>query len=271
MSDCLPEYFQLQRYNITSEDVARLYLRCDSDTIKPKVIVTPAWKVDIFEKHADSIKTVSEGIVYEIEYRGQAVTLIRSGIGAPQTGDFVLALGCTPCRNIIFTGSVGGLHPSMDIGDLILSEKSICGDGFSRYLSAEVKTQDCFFQAVEPDLKMTDVIKNHTLKVCQKDSIPLHCGTVFSTDSIIAQFFRLDYLVKNLNCIGIEMETSSVFKAAKLVGIRASALLQVSDVIPKSKSLFSGRTKEDKERRSHIREKTLTKVILESIISDPTS
>jgi purine-nucleoside phosphorylase len=270
MSDRLPEYFQLQRYNITAEDVARLYLRCDSDVIKPKVIVTPVWKADVFEIHADSITTVSEGVVYEIEYRGQAVTLIRSGIGAPQTGDFVLALGCTPCRSIIFTGSVGGLHPSMDIGDLILGEKSICGDGFSRYLGAEVKTQDCFFQAVEPDLEMTDVIKNHALRVCQKNFIPLHCGTIFSTDSIIAQFFRLDYLVRNFNCIGIEMETSSVFGAAKLVGIRASAILQVSDVIPKSKSLFSGRTKEDMERRTFIRERILAKVILDSIISDST-
>ena len=271
MSDRLPEYFQLQRYNITPEDVARLYLRCDSDAIKPRVIVTPVWKVSNFEKHADSITTVSEGIVYEIEYRGQAITLIRSGMGAPQTGDFILALGCTPCSSIIFTGSVGGLDSSMDVGDLILTEKSICGDGFSRYLSAEVKTQDCFFQTVEPDLEMTDAIKNYALEICQRDSIPLHFGNIFSTDSIIAQFFRLDYLVESFDCIGIEMETSSVFGAAKLVGIRASAILQVSDVIPKNKSLFSGRTKGDMERRSLIRERTLAKVILDSIVSDSTS
>ena len=270
MSDRLPEYFQLQRYNITPEDIVKLYLRCDSDAIKPKAIVTPNWQANIFEKHASSITTVSEGTVYEIGYHGQVITLIRSGIGAPQTGDFVLALACTPCISIIFTGSVGGLDPSMNIGDLVLSEKSICGDGFSRYLGAEVKTQDCFLQVVEPDSKLTNLVKNIALEICQRESISFHCGTVFSTDSIIAQFFRLDYLVRNFNCIGIEMETSSVFKAAKLVGIRASALLQVSDVIPANKTLFSGWTREDKEQRNFIRETILTKAILDSIIDDVT-
>jgi purine-nucleoside phosphorylase len=246
MSDRLPEYFQLQKYNITPEDIVKLYLRCDSDAIRPTVIVTPNWQANIFERHADSIITVSEGIVYEIEYHGQVITLIRSGIGAPQTGDFVLALACTPCSSIIFTGSVGGL-------------------------SAEVETQDCFLQAVEPDLELTNLVKNLTLGICQRESISLHCGTVFSIDSIIAQFFRLDYLVKNFNCIGIEMETSSVFRAAKLVGIRASAILQISDVIPRNKSLFSGRTTEDKERRIFIRERILTKAILDSTVEHAAS
>jgi purine-nucleoside phosphorylase len=77
--------------------------------------------------------------------------------------------------------------------------------------------------------------------------------------------------VKSFNCIGIEMETSSVFGAAKLVGIRASALLQISDVIPANKSLFSGRTREDKERRNFIRERTLAKVILDSTVEHAAS
>jgi len=269
MGDGLPEYFQLQRYNITPEDVVNLYLRCDPGVIKSRVIITPIWQASIFEKNAGSITTVSEGIVYEIEYQDQAITFIRSGIGAPQTGDFILALGCTPCERVIFTGSVGGLDPSMEIGDFVVSEKSICGDGFSRYLDADIQTKDCFLHPIEPDLELTESIKNCALELCERESVPVHCGTVFSTDSIIAQFFRLDYFVRNLGCIGIEMETSAVFGAAKLVGIKAGALLQVSDVIPTNKSLFSGRTKEERERRNLIRETILTKAILDSIIDSP--
>lgn len=270
MSHRLPAYFQLQKYNITPEDIVRLYLRCDSSAIKPRAIVTPAWQASIFKKHASSITTVSEEIVYEIGYHDEVITLIRSGIGAPQTGDCVLALGCTPCKRVIFTGSVGGLDPSMEIGDLIVAEKSLCGDGFSRYLDANVRTEDRFLHPIEPDSKLTEVVKKRAFGLCQRESVSLHLGTIFSTDSIIAQFFRLDYLIKNFNCIGIEMETSSVFGAAKLVGIRASALLQVSDVIPTNKSLFSGRTREDKERRNFIRERILTKAILDSIVDDVT-
>ena len=158
----------------------------------------------------------------------------------------------------------------MKIGDLMVPEKSLCGDGFSRYLDANVQTKDCFLHPIEPDSKLTKIVKNHTFGICQGESVSLHLGTIFSTDSVIAQFFRLDYFVKKFNCIGIEMETSSVFRAAKLVSIGASALLQVSDVIPTNKSLFSGRTREDMERRNFIRERILTKAILDSIIDDVT-
>lgn len=270
MNSRLPEYFQLERYNITPDDIVRTALHCDPDSIQAKAIVTPLWNTDIFASHLDGITEVSEGIVYELEYHEQLITLIRSGVGAPLTGDVILALGCTPCERVIFTGSVGGLDTSMKIGDLMIPEKSLCGDGFSRYLGPNVQTGDCFLQPTEPDSKLQAIIRKHTSRFCEREFVPLHLGTVFSTDNVIAQFFRLDYLVKNFHCIGIEMETSSVFKASKLVHISASALLQVSDVIPANKSLFSGRTKEDMERRSFIRERILAKAVLDSIIDDAT-
>ena len=77
---------------------------------------------------------------------------------------------------------------------------------------------------------------------------------------------KLNAAVAELNGIGIEMETSAVFGAAKLVGIKAGALLEVSDVTINGKNLFSGRTKEDTERRRLIRESVMAKAILESII-----
>lgn len=268
MNNRLPEYFQLGKYNITSDDIVRTILHCDPDAIQEKVVVTPIWQPDIFANHTDGITSVSKGVVYQLEYNRQAISLIRSGIGAPLTGDVVLSLGCTPCTKIVFTGSVGGLDTSMKIGDLVIPQKSLCGDGFSRYLDANIQTEDCFLNPIKPDAKLTEIVKNHASRLCQEKTILLHSGTVFSSDSIVAQFFHLDYLVESFNCIGIEMETSSVFRAAKLVGIRASALLQVSDVIPTNKSLFSGRSGEDMERRSFIKKTILTKVILDSITND---
>jgi nucleoside phosphorylase len=58
------------------------------------------------------------------------------------------------------------------------------------------------------------------------------------------------------------METSAVFQAARLVGIKAGALLQVSDVPHRNKSLFSGRTKEEMERRKSIRQEVLAHAVL---------
>jgi len=268
MDNRLPAYFQLNRYNITPQDVVKTVLHCDPGSIQTKAIVTPVWDVDVFASHLESMSEISKGVVYQWEYHGQLISFIRSGIGAPMTGDVILSLACTPCERVIFTGSVGGLDTSMKIGDLLIPKRSLSGDGFSRYLGPHVETEDCFLQPAEPNSELQMTVMKYASKICKRESIALHSGTIFSIDSVIAQFFRLEQLVKNLGCIGIEMETSSVFKAAKLVDIRASALLQVSDVIPLNKSLFSGRSKREMERRHLIKRKVLAKAALESITDD---
>lgn len=262
----IPEYFQLNKHNISPEDVMQGSLHCEPSVIHSRVIVMPFWQAEIFAGTADDITEIVHGIVYQLKYHKQLFSLIRSGIGAPQTGDVILALGCSPCDVVIFAGSVGGLGTDVHIGDLILVEKSFCGDGFSRYLDDKVIPNDCFLQSVEPDRGLTECIKGHAMRGCRDKSVSLRQGAIFSTDSILAQFFRLEYFAKDLRCIGIEMETAAVFGAAKLVGIRAAALLQVSDVPQENKSIFSGRTGQEMEHRKAIRQEVLARTVLNSLV-----
>ena len=266
----IPGYFELDRYNIRPEDVVRLYLGCEPDAVHGDVIITPVWYAGFIDQ-LPGVTTVSDGRVYEATHWGRPITVIRSGMGAPQTGDVVLALGCTPCQRLVFTGSVGGFRPSMDVGDLLLVEKSISGEGFSRYLSDEVKTQDSFLDASHPNVALTEIVRNSASRICKRESIPLHVGTVFSIDTILAQLFRQEYLANELRCIGIEMETSATFNAARLVGIQVAALLQVSDLPMAGKSLFSGRTAEEGERRRLIRRTVLAEALLDSLAGRPVS
>jgi len=148
---------------------------------------------------------------------------------------------------------------------LVVVEKSLCGDGFSRYLDAQVIPGDCFLRSAEPDPDLTGQIRKHAAEAAHNEAVPLHQGTVFSSDSIVAQFSRLEYFAGELGCIGIEMETAAVFRAAELVGIRAGALLQVSDLPFLKKSLYSGRTRQEMERRASIRREVLTPIILDSL------
>lgn len=267
MNNRLPAYFQLDRYDISPDDVVRGTLRCEPNTIRPKVVVMPNWSVDIFTHVATNITEIVQGSVYQLEYRGQLVSLVRSGIGAPQTGDVILALAGTACEELVFTGSVGGLGSDIQIGDLLVVEQSFCGDGFSRYLDKEVSPGDCFLQPAEPDRDLTERIQTRAMETCGDRSVPLHRGAVFSTDSILAQFFRLDYLVNELQCIGVEMETAAVFRAAKLLGIRAGALLQVSDLPQQGRSIYAGRTEEEMELRRSIRKEVLAQAVLGSVLA----
>jgi len=269
MGDGLLSFLQLDRHNIKAEDVVRTYLGCAPDEIHQKVIITPTWGVRILEGHVESIVTVFEGFssaVWEVQYAGERISIIRSGMGAPFAGDTVLALSCTPCETLLFAGSAGGLVSAMQIGDLLIAQESVCGDGFCRYLEPEIAPRDCFHDTITPDADLTRRLTQVATEISSEHSIPLHSGKIFSTSSILAQFFRADDLVQRCDCIGIEMETAATFKAAGLVGIKAGALLQISDVIPLGKSLFAGRTEEEMDELKRIRDAILPKILLESIV-----
>jgi uridine phosphorylase len=263
----LPSFFQLEHYGINTEDVVRVFLRCSPAAIRSKVIVTPNWGPNIFAGHTETITTIAENLVWELLYQGEPLTIVRSGIGAPLTGDIVLALGCTACETLIFCGSVGGLDGSMGIGDMLVVEKSCCGDGFSRYLCPEVLPCDCFLQVVAPHPSLTERLAAIAQTQCARAAVPFHYGSVFAIDSIVAQFFRLDRLAQQYGCIGIEMETAATFKAAALVGIHASALLQVSDVLPAKKSFFAGVTAQEDAARKRIRAEVLSKIALDLLVA----
>ncbi len=88
----LPDYFHLDKYNITPADVVRLGLQCEPEAIRESVVITPVWYRDLTAIHGHVVREISPRAL-EVEYRGVRVTVIRSDIGAPNTGDVVLALG----------------------------------------------------------------------------------------------------------------------------------------------------------------------------------
>ena len=64
------------------------------------------------------------------------------------------------------------------------------------------------------------------------------------------------------------METSAVFNCSRLVGIAATALLLVSDVIPTNKSLFSGRTEDERSRYKYVKKSVLSRIILDTLCDE---
>ncbi|MCH7734911.1 MAG: hypothetical protein IH961_06830, partial [Chloroflexi bacterium] len=241
----LPDYFLLDRYNITAEDVAREVLKCDQDQIRPAVILSPFWARDVIGGLGGEAQEIVEGRLWNVVLDNISVTVIKTGLGAPANGDIVLALGVTPCRTVLFTGSAGGLDQAFEIGDLIIETWAVSGDGWSRNLHPAEVPPDRYLEKVYPDEILTSTLREIASTRCSDGDAALHEGPIYATDSILAQFPKVEYAARELNCIGVEMETAAVFNAARLVGIRAAALLQLSDVIPAKKSLFSGRTPAD--------------------------
>lgn len=263
----LPAYFSLGKHNIQSEDIVRLFLNCRPDVIREDVIVTPMWEQEFLAGAADMVTTVSEGHVYDVNYHDRTFTLIRSGMGAPQTGDVLLALGCTPCRHLIFTGSCGGLSDKMGIGALLAVPESIGGDGYSSYLQNGELSPKLFLMPANPNPALNELLEAYAADISAAEGVTLHKGKVFSSDSIVAELIHIDQIKERFGCIGVEMETSAVFNAAALTGIAAAALLIISDLPPK-KTLFYGCEDCEKERYQRIKRSVLIKIILDTLCDE---
>ncbi len=249
----------------TPLELVQLGLGCQPEQIQPDVILTPHWKAELFTAHVRSATEIVPAKVYQFELRNRSVTMIRAGIGAPLTGDAVLTLGATPCKRILFIGSTGALAAELNIGDLIIPTRSLSGDGFSRYLQPGLPPADTYLQPALPDEFFSLAIYGYAHERAASAGACVGRGTVFSTDSIVAQFPLLDELRERHGCCSIEMETAAVFAAARQVHIQAAALLAVSDSPVQEKSLFSGRTPEDLAHYHRIKEDVLPLIVLDAL------
>ena len=257
----------LERFGSTRHDICVHSIGIEPERIQKKVIIAPWWEPPIFPSlGVSSFLSASEFAsikVWNIKTEDMEFTYIKTGIGAPVLMDVLLALGVTPCEQIIFIGSVGALNNGIGIGDIVVPEFSICGDGASRYISSkDLLCGDVFGEKQYPDQLMFNRLTNATEHICKENSVKWHLGRTFSTDTIFAQFAHIDEII-NMGCNVIEMETAAAFRAVAMVGIPMVALFSVSDNTLVHKSLISGRTKEEMQYRKHVRCELFPQIILE--------
>ncbi|MFA4849627.1 MAG: hypothetical protein WC626_07855 [Methanoregula sp.] len=256
------------RYGSTIEDVCQLTIGVSTDKINERVIIAPWWEPHVFSNLGNETTFLSSSghsgaNVWNIKSDSFEITYIKTGIGAPLLTDALLVLGATPCKKAVFVGSAGALDPNIGIGDIVIPEFSISGDGVGRYLKGgPLKNNDPFGERNYPNREMYNGLKNTVQKVCELNNIKYHIGKTFSTDSIFAQFAHIDEIV-SLGCNVIEMETASAFRAASLSGISLGALFSVSDNTILEKSLYSGITSKDMDYKKEVRRNIFPKILLD--------
>ena len=216
----------IKKYGSTEEDICLHGTGVRPDQINENVILAPWWEPDILQDLGDTeylSESPSASIkVWNIKNNSLNITYIKTGIGAPVLMDTLLSLGVTKCRRAIFIGSVGSLDPQINIGDIVIPEYSICGDGASRYITADTLTR---------------------------------------IDTSFAQFAHIEEITA-MGCNIIEMETAAAFRAAKTAAIPLTALFSVSDNTITNKSLISGRTKEEIQHRKFTRNTLIPQILL---------
>lgn len=241
------------RYGTKKEDIIK---RKGYENILENVVIAPWWSHEIFLMFNVKVEQVSKKVfnIYGDNFEFSYIEL--KSIGAPVILDDVLSLGVTNVKNIIFLGSVGSLDENIKIGDIVIPDSSICGDGASRYLNKNL--EDTFGEKVCPNKDMFDKICN----IVDSMNIEYHNVTNFSIDTVFAQFCHINK-IKELGCKSIEMETACLFKTCELIGIKCVSLLCVSDNTIVNKSLYSGRSEEENIYRHKVRDEIIPKIVIE--------
>lgn len=260
-----------KRYGSNKEHICQSNLRCKPYEIQEKVIIAPTWEVNLFTSYSKSIKHISgsrkfDNYISEIDTLGKKITFITASPGASDILDTILALGCAPCKEILFIGSVGALDESMNIGDIVIPKYSVCGVGANRYLTIDtISNNDTYGKKYYPDKDFFNKVWESTNKIVKNEDIKVHIGKTFSTDTIFAQFAHLDEFI-NMGLNTIEMETSTLFHASNVAGIKSAAIFVVSDNTVLNKSLYSGRTDEEQQRRYKVKKDIIPRIALDVLL-----
>ena len=262
----------MQRFGANTKDIFYNCMGVDEEVIRETVIISPGWTpqklsgLGTFELIVDSSPLFGYK-VWDVSHDDLNMTFIKTGFGAPAVMDAMLLLGLSKCKRLIFVSSVGALKMEIGIGDLVIPECSISGDGASRYISSNSFKHDVFGQKTNPDKSLFETLKKETEIVCASQKVNWHIGTPFCTDTIFAQYHYIKDIV-SMGCDTIDMESAVAFKTAEMMGIPMAALLNVSDNSMQDQSLMSATTNDIQEYRKFVRGEVMPKIIHRLILDD---
>lgn len=147
------------------------------------------------------------------------ITIINFGMGSANAATVMDLLSAIEPKACLFLGKCGGLKKKNNIGDLILPIAAIRGEGASSdYFPPEVPALPAF----NLQKAISTTIRNH-----KKD---YWTGTIYTTNRRVWEHdedFK-DYL-REIRCMGIDMETATIFSVGFYNKIPCGALLLVSD------------------------------------------
>lgn len=147
------------------------------------------------------------------------ISIINFGMGSANAATVMDLLSAIKPDAVLFLGKCGGLKRKNSLGDLILPIAAIRGEGTSRdYFPPEVPALPAF----SLQKAVSTSIRNH-----QRD---YWTGTIYTTNRRVWEHdsaFK-DYL-RSIRCMGIDMETATLFSTGFYNKIPTGALLLVSD------------------------------------------
>ncbi len=171
--------------------------------------------------------------------RADAMPVLYSCVyGAPRAVEPVHVFGQLGTPTVVQIGSCGSLQPQVRTGDVVLAETAAIGEGASQYYggfdtsAATPALVDC----AEADLRAR--------------GFRVHRGAHVTTSALFAQPPERVAAWHGAGYLGVDMETSAVFSAARYFGMQAVSLLFVWDELLAGRSFLHPYTEAERAAQS---------------------
>jgi len=148
------------------------------------------------------------------------LTIINYGIGSSNAATIMDLLSAVSPQGVLFLGKCGGLKTSSEIGHFILPIAAIRGEGTSNdYFPPEVPAL--------PSFKLHKFVSDKILA----HNVDYRTGVIYTTNRRVWEHDEAFHArLRAMTCIGIDMETATLFIVGHANEIARGALLLVSDV-----------------------------------------
>jgi len=121
-------------------------------------------------------------------------------------------------HRVIALGWCGSLSPQVRIGNLILPNQAVPGDGTSPHYCLKPG-------AIQPDPGLYDLLAARLNAV----EVPWHEGPVWSTDAFYRETSSLVQSCQSQGILGLDLELAALFAVGRFRRIAVAGLLVVSD------------------------------------------
>lgn len=163
-------------------------------------------------------------------YRGRRISVMAHGMGIPScciyATELIREYGV---KTLIRVGSCGALAPDVRLGDVLIALGASTDSKVNR-----IRFMDHDFAALA-DFGLVE----QAVKAARDHRVPVRVGNVFSSDLFYTPQPHLFDVMEKMGILGVEMEAAGLYGVAAEHGVRALAILTVSDHIRRSEHMSS--------------------------------
>jgi uridine phosphorylase len=209
--------------HLTGQDLMHMVQLRPQDVGKYAIVPGPKERLDsLLKKIENPVKNFSfmEYSMFTGDFAGTKITAINGGRFSADTAITTEILCNAQVKTMIRIGSCGSLSENIKIGDLIVADSAIRGDGVTPYyVDKGFKT--------EADQSLTQALTEGA----KSSGLNVHVGKVWSTDAILRETREHVGKAVQEGAIAVDMVTSVFLTLAQLYKVRAAVILAVSDNI----------------------------------------